>query len=289
MPHRRLTPNPTPDLAAALAALPDKQRQSVAYHYLAGLPYAEVAAILGGTAEAARRAAADGIATLRVRQPTRHRSTDPTDRTEHSMSTEHELTATLHAGSRRRPRSPPSPPRAARRRRRSRAPPRHRLPHRRHARSAACCWPRPRPDWSGSPTPARTTTRVLQSLSDRISPRILHHPARLDAAARELDEYFAGRRRTFDLDLDWRLSAGFRATVLRHLSDIGYGHTASYADGRPARRQPQGRPRRRHRVRHQPAARRRALPPRRPLRRQHGRLPRRGRGQGTLLELEAAA
>jgi RNA polymerase sigma factor (sigma-70 family) len=54
-----------PDLAAALALLPDKQRRSVAYHYLAGLPYAEVAAILGGTAEAARRAAADGIATLR--------------------------------------------------------------------------------------------------------------------------------------------------------------------------------------------------------------------------------
>jgi RNA polymerase sigma factor (sigma-70 family) len=54
-----------PDLAAALALLPDKQRRSVAYHYLAGLPYADVAAILGGTAEAARRAAADGIATLR--------------------------------------------------------------------------------------------------------------------------------------------------------------------------------------------------------------------------------
>src|SRR3954451_22799043 len=54
-----------PDLAAALARLPDKQRQSVAYHYLAGLPYAEIAAIVGGTVEAARRAAADGIATLR--------------------------------------------------------------------------------------------------------------------------------------------------------------------------------------------------------------------------------
>jgi RNA polymerase sigma factor (sigma-70 family) len=54
-----------PDLGAALAALPDKQRRSVAYHYLAGLPYAEVAAILGGSVEAARRAAADGIATLR--------------------------------------------------------------------------------------------------------------------------------------------------------------------------------------------------------------------------------
>lgn len=56
---------PDPDLTAALAALPDKQRYAVAYHHLAGLPYREVAEILGGTAAAARRAAADGIAALR--------------------------------------------------------------------------------------------------------------------------------------------------------------------------------------------------------------------------------
>jgi RNA polymerase sigma factor (sigma-70 family) len=53
------------ELWTALAALPDKQRQAVAYHHLAGLPYAEVAALVGGTPEAARRAAADGVATLR--------------------------------------------------------------------------------------------------------------------------------------------------------------------------------------------------------------------------------
>ena len=53
------------DLADALARLPDKQRQAVAYHYLAGLPYADVAAVLGGSTDAARRAAADGIAGLR--------------------------------------------------------------------------------------------------------------------------------------------------------------------------------------------------------------------------------
>lgn len=70
---------------------------------------------------------------------------------------------------------------------------------------------------------------VLQTLADRISPRILHHPARLDDVVRELDEYFSGRRRTFDVRLDWQLSAGFRATVLQHLTDIDYGHTASYA------------------------------------------------------------
>ena len=53
------------DLTEAVAALPPKQRQAVAYHYLAGLPYAEIATILDSTAAAARRAAADGIATLR--------------------------------------------------------------------------------------------------------------------------------------------------------------------------------------------------------------------------------
>jgi RNA polymerase sigma factor (sigma-70 family) len=53
------------DLAAALAALPRRQREAVAYHYLAGLPYADVAAVTGGSTDAARRAAADGIARLR--------------------------------------------------------------------------------------------------------------------------------------------------------------------------------------------------------------------------------
>lgn len=53
------------DLAEALNRLPSKQKQAVAYHYLAGLPYADVAAILGGSTDAARRAAADGIAALR--------------------------------------------------------------------------------------------------------------------------------------------------------------------------------------------------------------------------------
>jgi RNA polymerase sigma factor (sigma-70 family) len=53
------------DLAAAVAGLPRRQRQAVAYHYLGGLPYQAVADVIGGTAEAARRAAADGIAKLR--------------------------------------------------------------------------------------------------------------------------------------------------------------------------------------------------------------------------------
>ncbi len=60
---------PDHDLWAALAGLPDRQRHAVAYHHLAGLPYREVAAVIGGTADAARRAAADGIATLRRTYP----------------------------------------------------------------------------------------------------------------------------------------------------------------------------------------------------------------------------
>ena len=70
---------------------------------------------------------------------------------------------------------------------------------------------------------------VLQDLADRISPRVLSAPAGLEEPARELGEYFSGRRRRFDLPLDWRLSAGFRRAVLSHLTEIGYGQTASYA------------------------------------------------------------
>lgn len=58
-----------PDLWTAVIGLPDKQRQAVAYHYLAGLTYAEIAEIVGGTVDAARRAAADGVRNLRKAYP----------------------------------------------------------------------------------------------------------------------------------------------------------------------------------------------------------------------------
>lgn len=79
---------------------------------------------------------------------------------------------------------------------------------------------------------------VLQQLSDRISPRILLAPARLDLAAREIDDYFAHRRIRFELPLDLRLSSGFRREVLDRLQAVEYGTTASYtalakAAGRP--------------------------------------------------------
>ncbi len=69
-PPERPAPDRTPggwesELWAALKALSERQRQAIAYHYLVGLPYADVAGVLGGTPQAARRAAADGIAALR--------------------------------------------------------------------------------------------------------------------------------------------------------------------------------------------------------------------------------
>jgi methylated-DNA-[protein]-cysteine S-methyltransferase len=70
---------------------------------------------------------------------------------------------------------------------------------------------------------------VLQSLATKISPRILRAPRRLDLAAGQLDDYFAGRRRSFQLPLDLRLSTGFRRSVLEHLQGIAYGTTESYA------------------------------------------------------------
>jgi methylated-DNA-[protein]-cysteine S-methyltransferase len=71
---------------------------------------------------------------------------------------------------------------------------------------------------------------VLAALAAAISPRILRAPARLDAVTRQLDEYFTGGRRSFDVPLDFRLARGFRLSVLEHLPQIGYGHTESYAE-----------------------------------------------------------
>jgi methylated-DNA-[protein]-cysteine S-methyltransferase len=70
---------------------------------------------------------------------------------------------------------------------------------------------------------------VLERLARDVSSRILLAPARLDTVAREIEEYFAGRRSTFGVPLDLQLSHGFYRTVLSHLPEIGYGKTASYA------------------------------------------------------------
>ncbi len=72
-------------------------------------------------------------------------------------------------------------------------------------------------------------TAALESLAARVSPRILRGGPRLDEASREIEEYFEGRRRAFDVALDFRLAAGFRRSVLDQLREIRFGSTASYA------------------------------------------------------------
>ncbi|HKN40531.1 MAG TPA: methylated-DNA--[protein]-cysteine S-methyltransferase [Acidimicrobiia bacterium] len=69
---------------------------------------------------------------------------------------------------------------------------------------------------------------VLVELSTAISPRILRSPRGVDDVARQLDEYFAGRRRAFELPVDLQLAKGFRRVVLEHLREIPYGATESY-------------------------------------------------------------
>ena len=71
---------------------------------------------------------------------------------------------------------------------------------------------------------------TLDTVARQVSPRILEHPARLDAARRQLDEYFEGRRHGFDLTLDRRLSRGFRAQVLAELETVPFGQVVTYGE-----------------------------------------------------------
>jgi methylated-DNA-[protein]-cysteine S-methyltransferase len=72
--------------------------------------------------------------------------------------------------------------------------------------------------------------RRLDRLAAELSPRILEAPARLDPLRRELEEYFAGRRRRFDLPIDWSLTRGYAREVLRRTAEIPYGGASSYAE-----------------------------------------------------------
>lgn len=72
---------------------------------------------------------------------------------------------------------------------------------------------------------------MADELANDLSPRVVELPQRLDGVRRQLDEYFAGRRHTFDLDVDWSLARGFRRTVLELLfAQVGYGQTRSYLE-----------------------------------------------------------
>jgi methylated-DNA-[protein]-cysteine S-methyltransferase len=71
---------------------------------------------------------------------------------------------------------------------------------------------------------------ALDPVARQVSPRILEHPARLDDARRQLDEYFEGRRHDFELTLDRRLSRGFRAQVLSELERVSFGQVVTYGE-----------------------------------------------------------
>ncbi|MGE3619208.1 MAG: methylated-DNA--[protein]-cysteine S-methyltransferase [Acidimicrobiia bacterium] len=72
---------------------------------------------------------------------------------------------------------------------------------------------------------------LVDELARRISPRVVRVPAMTDPVRRELDEYFAGARRRFEVRLDWQLSRGFRRTVLERLvDDVAYGEVSTYKD-----------------------------------------------------------
>jgi methylated-DNA-[protein]-cysteine S-methyltransferase len=78
--------------------------------------------------------------------------------------------------------------------------------------------------------PEEPADSVLERLARRISPRIVATSSGLDTIRRELDEYFSGRRRRFDLPLDWALVGPFGRRVLRVTAEIPYGGVLSYAE-----------------------------------------------------------
>jgi methylated-DNA-[protein]-cysteine S-methyltransferase len=72
--------------------------------------------------------------------------------------------------------------------------------------------------------------QVADEVAERVSPRVLAAPRRTDPIRRQLDAYFAARRRRFDLPIDWTLVRGFNLGVLRATADIPYGEVASYGE-----------------------------------------------------------
>lgn len=78
--------------------------------------------------------------------------------------------------------------------------------------------------------PNQDPDRLLEELAARVSPRVLEAPGRLDGALRQLDRYFEGRLRKFEVPLDWQLTRDFRRRALRAVARIPYGQTRSYSD-----------------------------------------------------------
>jgi methylated-DNA-[protein]-cysteine S-methyltransferase len=71
---------------------------------------------------------------------------------------------------------------------------------------------------------------MAEELAQKVSPRVIRSPARLDEVRRELDEYFEGKRTEFEVPVDWSLSRGFFRRVLERTSRVGYGNVSTYAE-----------------------------------------------------------
>lgn len=83
---------------------------------------------------------------------------------------------------------------------------------------------------AGIAYPDEPLERQVEEVAETISPRVMSAPARTDAARRQLDEYFAGERRAFDVPIDWRVLRGFRAQVLRATARIPFGAVSTYRE-----------------------------------------------------------
>lgn len=81
--------------------------------------------------------------------------------------------------------------------------------------------------------------RFLDEIARRVSARVLRAPRLVDDARHQLEEYFEGRRQGFELELDWRLTSGFRRRVLRATARIPFGETRSYREVASAAGSPQ--------------------------------------------------
>ena len=122
--------------------------------------------------------------------------------------------------------------------------------------------------------------RELERLARLAGPRVLRAPRALDETRRELDDYFAGRRKAFDLELDLRGQARFAVAVLDELAKVPYGRTATYGELGDPRGQPACGPRGGDGDEPEPDPDRPAVPPHRRRLGQPRRLRRRARAEG---------
>lgn len=76
----------------------------------------------------------------------------------------------------------------------------------------------------------RGEDETLATIAARLSPRVIEAPARVDPVRRQLDDYFEGRRQSFDVDIDWGLVGDFGRRVLGQTARIPYGSVSTYGD-----------------------------------------------------------